>query len=105
MSHKRSVGDWSGDFTGHGRVAILRNMQVILHNTFTTGACIVVLKDECTPMPTGVGHNNRLNDIVSGIEPGDVPLADVEFCPPSHDDPSPNHDTPTFMGEVVCDRG
>ena len=69
------------------------------------GSGIAVLQDERIPMPTGVGHNNRLHDTVSVLQPSDIPLADVEFCPPSHDDPSPNHDTPTFMGEVVCDRG
>ena len=50
---------------------------------------IFVLKDECIPMPTGVGNNNRLNDVVAVVEPCDIPLADEEFCPPSHGDPFP----------------
>ena len=47
-------------------------LQVILYNTCTMGSCIVVLKDECIPMPTGVGNNNRLNEIVSVVEPNDI---------------------------------
>ena len=38
-------------------------LQVFVDNTCMMGSCIVVLGDECIPMPTGVGHNNRLNDI------------------------------------------
>ena len=68
------------------------------------GSCVVALKNEFFSMPTGVGHNDRLNDIVSVVEPSDIPLADVEFCPPSHGDPSPNHDTSTSIA-VVCDHG
>ena len=69
------------------------------------GFCTVVLKNECVPMPTGVGHNNnRLKDIVSVVEPSDILLADVEFCPPRYGDPFPNHDTSTSMA-VVCDHG
>ena len=60
------------------------------------------LEGECTPMPTGARHNNRLNDIVSVAQ--DIPLADVEFCPPINCDPSPNHDTSTSL-MVVCDHG
>lgn len=33
--------------------------------------------------PTGVGHTNRLSDILSVVERNDIPLAVVEFCPPS----------------------
>ena len=55
-------------------------------------------------MPTGVGHNNRLKVVVSVVEPSDIPPADVEFCPPGHGDPSPNHDTSTSTA-VVCDYG
>lgn len=33
--------------------------------------------------PTGVGHTNRLNDILSVVERNDIPMAVVEFCPPS----------------------
>ena len=67
------------------------------------GSSIVVLKDECIPMPSDVGHNNRLNDIVSVAQASDIPLADMEFCSPSHGDPSPNHDTATSR-MVVCDH-
>ena len=68
---------------------ILRNCRVILDNTCTMGSCLVVLKGECIPMPAGVDHNNGLNDIVSLVEPSDIRLADLEFCPPSHGDPFP----------------
>ena len=61
------------------------------------GSYIVVLKDECIPMPSDVGHNNRLDDIVSVAQASDIPLADVECCPPSHGDPFPNHDTSTSL--------
>ena len=47
------------------------------------GSCTGVLRDEYIPVPTGVGYNNRLKDILSVVEPSDIPLADVEFCPPS----------------------
>ena len=67
-------------------------LHVILDDTCTMGSSIVVLKDECIPMPSDVGHNNRLNDIVSVAQASDIPLADMEFCSPSHGDPSPNHD-------------
>ena len=43
--------------------------QVILDNTCTMDSCIVPLKDECSPMPMGVGHNNRLTGIASAVEP------------------------------------
>ena len=33
--------------------------------------------------------SNTLSDIVSVVELSDIPLADVEFCPPSHGDPVP----------------
>ena len=56
-------------------------LQVILDNKCTTGFCIAVLKDKCIPMPTGVGHTNRLNDIVSVVESSYILLAIVEFCP------------------------
>ena len=75
-----------------------------LDNTCTMVSRIFVLKDECIPMPTGVGNNNRLNDVVAVVEPCDIPLADEEFCPPSHGDPSQNHDTSTSIA-VVCDHG
>ena len=87
MSHKCSVEDRSGDFAGHERVVIL---QVILDSTCSMGSCIVVSKDECLPMSTGVGHSNRLYYIVCVLEPSDISLTDVEFCPPSHDDPLPS---------------
>ena len=61
---------------------------------------IFVLKDECIPMPTGVGFNNRLNDIVSVVEPSNLLLADVEFCPPCDSDSSTNHDTSTSIAVV-----
>ena len=64
-------------------------LQVIVDNTCTMGSFVVVLKDECIPLPTGVEHNNRLNDIVSVVEPSDTPLADVEF----YGDPSPKTTT------------
>ena len=79
------------------------NLQVILDNTCTMGSCIVVLKDDCIPMPSGVGHNDRLKDIVF-VVPSDILLADVEFCPPSHGDSSLNHDTSISIA-VVCDHG
>ena len=79
-------------------------LQMILDNTCTMGSCIVVFRDNCIPLPTGVGHNRRLNDIVSVVEPSDIPLTDVEFCPLSHGDPSPNNDTSTSIA-VVCDHG
>ena len=63
----------------------------------------IVLKDEYTPTD-GVMHNNRLNDIVSVVEPNDILLADVEYCPPSYGDPTPNHDTSTYM-VVMYDHG
>ena len=53
---------------------------------------------------TGAGHNNKLNGIVSVVEPSDVLLADVELYPPGHGDPFPNHDTSTSIA-VVCDHG
>ena len=68
------------------------------------GSCIVVLKDECIPMPTGVGHSNRLSDIVSVEELSDVPLTAVEFCPSSHGDPTPKEDTSTSTA-FACDLG
>ena len=92
------------DFAGHGRVRDPATLQVVLDNACTMGSCIAVLKDECIPMPTGVGHNNKFDDVVSVAEPSDSPLADVEFCPPSLGDPSRNHDTSTSIA-VVCDRG
>ena len=81
---------------------ILRNCRVILDNTCTMVSCIVIMKDACIPVPTGVGRNNRLNDVV--VEPSDIPSLDVEFCPPSHGDPSPNHDT-SMSTAVSCDLG
>ena len=75
-------------------------LQMILDKTCTMGSCIAVSKDECIPMLMGVGHNNRLTYIISVVEPSDIPLADVEFCPPSHGDPSPNHDTTTSTAVV-----
>ena len=68
-------------------------LNVILDNTCTMGSCTVVLKDECISMPTGIEHNKKLNSIVCVVEPSDIPLVDVQFCPPSHGDPSPNDDT------------
>ena len=84
--------------------SLFSNLQVILDNTYSIGSCIVVLKNECILMPTGVGHNSRLNDVVSVTELSDIPLTDVEFCPLSHGDPSPNNDTSTSIA-VVCDHG
>ena len=77
---------------------------MVLDNMFTMCSCFVVLKDDCIPVPTGVGHNNRLNDIVSVVEPRDIPLVDVEFYLPSRGDPYPNHDTSISIA-VVCDHG
>ena len=76
---------------------------MVLDNTFKMCSCIVVLKDDCIPMPTGVRHN-RLDDVVFVLMLSDIPLADVEFCLPSHGGPSPNHDTSTSIA-VVCDHG
>ena len=56
-------------------------LQVILDKRCTMGS-FIASEDECIPMPMGVGHNNRLNDIVSVVEPSDIPLADVEFVLP-----------------------
>ena len=103
MFHKCSVWDGSGDCAWPWESRDTTKLQVVLDNACTMGSCIVVLKDDCIPVQTGVGHN-RLDDIVSVVEPGDIPLADVEFCPPSHGDSSPNHDTSTSIA-VVCDRG
>ena len=79
-------------------------LLVILDNTCMMGSCTVVLKDECIPMPTDIGHNNRLNNIASVVEPTDIPLADVEFCPPSHADSFLNHDTSTSIA-ARCNHG
>ena len=79
-------------------------MLVILDNPCTMDSCIVVLKGECIPVRTGIGHNIRLNDIVSVVKPSEIPLADMEFCPPSHCDPSPNLDTSTSVA-VMCNHG
>ena len=79
-------------------------LQVILDNTCMMGSVNVVLKDGCIRLLTGSGHRNRLNDIVSVVELRNISLADVEFCPPSQGDPSPNHDTSTSIA-VVCDHG
>ena len=43
------------------------------------GSCIVVLKDECIPMPTDKGHNNMLNDIDYVVEPSNIPLTECEM--------------------------
>ena len=51
------------------------------------GLWYFILKDEYILMPTGIEHSNRLSDIVSVVEPSEIPLADVEFCPLSHGDP------------------
>ena len=79
----------------------------ILDNSCTMGSCIVVLKDECIPMPMDVGHTKRLGDIVSVVEPKQpsigrcgVDLSSTSpwqmwSCPPSHGDPSPTHETST----------
>ena len=67
------------------------------------GSCIVVVNDECIPRPTGLGHTDRLNDVVSVAEPSNIPLADVECCPSGHGDLFPNHDTSASVA-VVCDR-
>ena len=72
-------------------------VQVTLDNTSTTGSFIVVLTDDCIPMPTAVGHNNRLIDIVTVVEPSDISLANYS---PSHGDPFPNHDTFTSIAIV-----
>ena len=75
-------------------------LQVILNNMCTMGSYIVVFKDECIPILTGIGHNNELNDFVSVVEPSDIPLAlaDTEFCLPSHGDiPPPHHQTMTLL--------
>ena len=68
------------------------------------GSCTVVSKDARIPMPTDVRYSDRLNDIVSVVEPSDIPLTDVEFCCPSHGDPSTNHDTRTSIA-VLCHHG
>ena len=52
---------------------------MVLDSTCTMGFYIVVLRDEGIPMPTGAGHNNRLDDFISIVEPRDIPPADVEF--------------------------
>ena len=81
-------------------------LQVVLDNTRMMGSFIVILTDECIPMLTSVGHNSRLNDIVTVVElvtvvePSDIPLADMEFCLSSHGDPCPNHDTSTSIADV-----
>ena len=103
MSHKCSIEDRSVTLLsreGHYSAKLRVNSD----NTCTMGSCIVVLKDECIPVPTVVGRNNRLNDLVSVVEPSDIPLVDVEFCPPSHGDPFPNHDISTSVA-IVCDHG
>ena len=92
MSHKFLTGVKSLDFVAHGRVVILRNYRC------TMGSCIVILKDERIPMLTDVGHNNLLDDIVSVVEPSDIPLAYLEFCP------LPNRDAFTSIANV-CDLG
>ena len=79
-------------------------LQVILDNTCMMGSVNVVLKDGCIPLLTGSGHRNQLNYIVSVVELRNIPLADVEFCPPSQGDPSPNHDTSTSIA-VMCNHG
>ena len=61
------------------------------------GSCTVVSKDARIPMPTDVRYSDRLNDIVSVVEPSDVPPVDVEFCLPSHGDLSPDHDISTSI--------
>ena len=61
-------------------------------------------KNECIPMPTGVGHNNRFDDVVSVVQPSDISLADAEFRRPSHGDSSPKHDTSSSIA-AVCDHG
>ena len=76
---------------------------MILDSTCKMGSCTGVLRDEYIPVPTGLGYNNRLKDILSVVEPSDIPLADVEFCPPSHGDPSQNHDTSTSIA-VMCNH-
>lgn len=72
-----SIGDRSDAV--HVRVVILRNCRsswttLEVHNGTKS---IVVLKDECIP------DTNRLSDILSVVERNDIPLAVVEFCPPS----------------------
>ena len=70
---------------------------MILGNTCMMGFCNVILKDECIPILVGLGHNSRLSNIVSVVEPSDVPPVDVEFCLPSHGDLSPDHDISTSI--------
>lgn len=60
------------------------------------GSFVVVLKDDCIPMPMEIGHN-RLNDAVSLLEPSDISLADVELCPLP---PSANRHTSTSIAAV-----
>ena len=67
-------------------------------------SCIVILKEECIPMPTGFGHNNSLNGIISVAQPSDILLADVESCPPTHGDPSQNDETSASVA-VMCNHG
>ena len=95
-----SMRDRSWDFSGNGRVVL----QVILDNTCTMGSCTVVLKDECVPMAMSVRHYNSLSEIAFVLEPSDILLADVEFCPPGHSNSSPNNDTSISI-EVVCNHG
>ena len=73
-------------------------LRVILDNTCTIGSCKCCLKKMTAfSCRTGV----RPNDIVSIVEPSDIFLADVEFCPPNYSDPSPDHDISTsWSGRV-----
>ena len=84
--------------------SLFSNLQVILDNTYSIGSCIVVLKNECIPMPTGVGHNSRLSDVVSVTELSDIPLTDVEVSSPNHDDAAQNRDNSVSIA-VLCNHG
>ena len=79
-------------------------LLVIMDNTCMMGSCYVILEDEYIPMPMGIGHNNRLNDIVPVVKISDIflvdSLVDLEFCPLSHGDPSPNYDFHLHSGDL-----
>ena len=55
--------------------------------------CVVLLKDECVALPTGVGHNSRLDGMFPVVVPSDILMEDAEFCRLSHGYPSPSHGT------------
>jgi hypothetical protein len=77
------------------------HLKVILDDASTVRTCIVILEDEIWSVPLSKWHNDRLDDVVTVVEPCDIVLAYVKVGPVIHTDACPHHYTATSI-TVVC---